>query len=173
MKSNTVDNLIFGGLIGGWAATLAFAIAAHLKLNKVSTMLEVKVEELVEKDTLDLPDDWIQFAVNRAVDSRYSHILTKECIDAATKTRNDIDKKMQQAVDKEFDRQRDDLAKELRYKINAIDISEVRKEVIEEAKETAVEKFKVDLDEVTNKYNAQLDQIATIYGSIASKMKGV
>lgn len=173
MTKNDVNMLLGVGIIAGWVGTIVYAIDAHKKLNDVAGKLDTSVEDLARKSRIDIPDKVIQDAVMDAADRKYDKAMMDATKTAIQKARNDIDSKITAVVNQEFEAQKSEVAKELRHKINSLDISTIRKQVVEEAKDTAAEKFKSDLDDILKKHNEELESVTKIYSSIAEKMGGI
>ena len=70
------------------------------------------------------------------------------------------------AVDKEYDNLKDTVLKEITSSASKIDVSRVRRDVEEAAKEAALEKFDDNLDDILDKFNNNLLNTAKIYSSI-------
>ena len=86
--------------------------------------------------------------------------------------RNDISREVKAAVSEAYSDIKGAVAKELREQVANVDIRSIRKDVIEKAAEKAAEKFDGDLEEILQKYNADLSNVSKIYSSIARSMSG-
>lgn len=172
MTKEEIKLIVGCGSIIGWVATLGYAISAHTKLNKVASKLDLAVDDLIFQNKIEIPTDMIERSVVKIAEKNYNQAIRNACDEAVMKTRNDFDIRIKTAVTDEFNNQKAEVAKEMKRKINSIDISAIRREVVEEAKETAAEKFKSDLDDILAKHNEELDNVSTIYASIAEKLSG-
>ncbi len=172
MTKSNINTIIGGGLVGGFVATIIFAIDAHNKLNKVAAKLDLAVDEMIDANKIDIPTDMIERSVLKVAERRYDSAIKNACDDAILNVRNDFDYKINTVVTDEFNNQKTEVAKEMKRKINSIDINSIRKEVVEEAKETAAEKFKSDLDDILKAHNDELESVSKIYESIAQKLGG-
>ncbi len=173
MTKNDLKVLANFGVIGGFAATIGYAIKVTTDLRHVSQKMDIAVKDLVHKASIDVPQDMINRSIERAVTTEVRYQVEKSCSSAVATVRSDITKEIRNTVDDEFQRQKDDVAKELKRKINLLDISEIRKEVIKEAKDTAAAKFKSDLDDILEKHNEELESVTRIYSSIADKISSI
>lgn len=172
MTKNDIKLIVEIGAVIGWVGTLAYSISANLKLNKVAAKLDIAVDDMIESNQIEIPTDMIERSVVKIAERKYDMAIRNACDEAVTRTRNDFDNRIKVAVADEFNIQKAEVAKEMKRKINSIDISAIRREVVEEAKETAAEKFKSDLDDILAKHNEELDNVSTIYASIAEKLSG-
>ena len=92
-----------------------------------------------------------------------------------SKKHRDLVKKLDLAVDKAADNVdvkeiKPELKSRLEDKLGDIDISSVRKEVVDKAAKKAMKKFDSDLEDVLDNYNNQLKTISSVYNSIKHRM---
>lgn len=169
----TKNDILQMGCITGFIATIGYAIAVTRRLHEVSNKLDRAVDNLVDTKEIDIPKDMINRSIERAVDREVRMQVGDSCKAATKAVENDIYKEIKSSVEDEFKRQKGDVAKELKRQINDLDISEIKKEVIREAKDTAANKFKHDLDDILEKHNDELESVTRIYSSIADKISSI
>lgn len=175
MKKNeiTKTDILQGGCILGFVGTIIYAIKVTVELNKVSDKLDRAVDNLVDTKEIDIPKDMINRSIERAVDREVRAEVSATCKQAVKDVERDIRKEIRENVDEEFKKQKGEVAKELKRQINDLDITEIRKEVVREAKNTAAEKFKHDLDDILDKHNDELESVTRVYTSIADKLSSM
>lgn len=151
---------------------LGYAMYTTAKMSMVAKKLDKTIDDLSKDITVDLPDRIVEKAVDKAVDREARRAVTEATSKAVKSITNDIHKEVKNAVDTAYTDLKDDVSKEMKRQVEKIDISDLRKEVVKAAKERVAEKFDDDLDEILNKYNADLSNVSKIYKSIADKMTG-
>ena len=164
--------LIGLGIIGGFIATISYAVSMANKLDHVARKLDLTVEDLVDHAEIDIPDDVVDIAIDRAVERKVREYVAESCKKAIKEVDSEINSEIKKTVRDEFDRQKGSVKDELKKQISHLDIREIKDEVIREAKETAAEKFKKDLDDILDKHNDELESISRIYSSIADRLSG-
>ncbi len=169
----TKNDILQGGMILGFVSTIAYAISVTVKLHKVSDKLDRAVDNLVDTKEIDIPKDMINRSIERAVDREVKAEVASVCEKAVKDIEKDIRSEVKSNVEAEFNKQKDSIARELKRQVNNLDISEIRREVVREAKDTAANKFKHDLDEILDKHNDELESVTRIYSSIADKISSI
>lgn len=167
------SEILQGGCILGFIGTIGYAIAVTKKLRDVSVKLDRAVDNLVDTKEIDIPKDMINRSIERAVDREVRMQVGDSCKTAVKNIEKDIKKQIENAVEEEFEKQKGDVSKELKRQISDLDISEIKKEVVREAKDTAANKFKHDLDDILEKHNDELESVTRIYSSIADKISSI
>ena len=169
----TKNDALQGGMILGFIGTIGYAILVTIKLAKVSDKLDRAVDNLVDTKEIDIPKDMINRSIERAVDREVRNQVGDACNKAVKDIEKDIHKEVKASVEEEFEKQKGSIGKELKRQVNDLDINEIRKEVIREAKDTAANKFKHDLDDILEKHNDELESVTRIYSSIADKISSI
>lgn len=171
---NLTKNDILAGVVAtGFVGTIIYAIDVTRKLKIVSDKLDRSVDELVSTEQIDIPQDLIRRSVEKAVkeeaEYQVSRAMTNAAHDIVEKYKEDIEI----AVENEFDKQKSGLAKSIKTKIDDIDISKLKREVVREAKEDCANKLKKDLEDISDKYTEQIESMTSIYSTIASKIEAI
>ena len=172
-KKVTRDEVLTGAMCLGFVGTIIYAIDVTLKLNNVAKKLDKSVSEIVNTTGIDIPDEVIDSAVEKAVERNVSLHVKNTCKTAVNNMESDINREIKEAITLEFNRQKDSIKKQIKHQIGEIDISEVKEEVIAEAKEAAQEQFQEDLDDIVEKHNDNLESMTRIYTSIADKLENI
>ena len=103
----------------------------------------------------------------QAAKKKADDLARKASASAVNQVRDIIRTEVKSAVDKAYADVKKSVAEELRRQVADIDISDVKEEVVERAKDKAAEKFESALDGVLNNFNDNLQNVAKIYSSIA------
>lgn len=154
--------LATGGLLTAGGGALYF------KLNKIAKMLGMSVGELAKKTTLDVDkaivDEAIQTAVKRYVDRAVSSASKLAVMEVSS----DLRFQVRSAVEQQYVRIEEDVAKELASRIKlTIDMDELAKDVVTKAKKDIQQKFDGRLDDILVEFNQNLANVSKIYSSIA------
>lgn len=152
---------ITGGTVAVSVGVLAFFDYRKKKISEIAKNLSVDIPEKVLNRAIDIA---VTDACNREIESG------KRIAIAAVK--DEIKSQVKKAVDKETDKLKPKVEDEINRQVKRIDIDDVRKEVISEAKDKVARKFENDLDDILDKHNEELDKITRIYSSIADKLEG-
>lgn len=165
MRNDNMVNILFGivGLVG-----IGYAIGTHTKMAKISDRLDKSIDELANGVEVDIPDEIINKAVEKAIDSeakRAVELATKETI---VNFKNEIHNQVRTSIQDEYDKIKESVLNEVSAEAAKIDISRVRRDVERYAKEAAVKKFDDNLDNILEKFNDNLNNTSRIYSSISN-----
>ena len=166
------NEVIFGGLFIGIVATGVLAVVEAVKLKRAADTLDTVTGKLIS-DEIDISDELVEKIVEKAVDREASYHIRKSLDKAAEKIADKYESEIKAAVEDEMKVQRADLEKVLKKKIGNVDISEIKRKVMAEAKEACVDKLKDDLEELSDKYTEQVESMASIYETVASKIQAI
>ena len=163
IKNNEIVSTIIGtaGLIG-----VGYAICANTKLAKVSKRLDETIDKLAEDADVDISEDIIAKAVEKAVEIEAHKAADKAAKDTTRKIEADIHREVTNEVNSRYDDIKSVVLKEISASAAKIDVDRVRRDVEKEAKEVALKKFDVNLDDILEKFNDSLDNTTRIYASI-------
>lgn len=157
----------FDGIIGVAGAAIGligigYAFATHSKMAKISENLDRSIDELASRMPVDIPDNMIERAVEKAVAFEVKQVAgkTAECI--IDDVKRDIHKQVSDAVEAEYSDIKAVVLKELTDEAAKIDAKRVRADVERAAKTRALEKFEVELDGITAEYKGYLESVSRI-----------
>jgi hypothetical protein len=108
----------------------------------------------------------IQNDGSSVVDITYDY----EAADVTAELRTEIKNKVRIAVSDAFASVKGSVSDETKRQVAKLDISELRTEVKEEAKEKILAKFDGDLDDILTEFNQNLANVQKIYTSIAENI---
>ena len=140
------------------------------KVKELNDKLDEGIDTIAKacEGQIDISDTIIEKAVDRAVE--------KQARDASERALHKIDHEIadyvHKVVDEAYDSVKGDVKRELDKQVQNVDIKSIQRKVVDEAAEKAQEKFKSDLDDILKQYNKKLDDVGTIYDSIAASLKG-
>lgn len=158
-----------GGIILG-SIGIGYAFGTHNKMAKVSKTLDCSIDDLAKNTNVDIPEAMVKRAVERAVETEAERAVTRATHMAVQEIKTDIHKQVTAAVEKEYDRIKDSVLREITDEASKINIDRVRTEVENEAKRKALEKFDVSLDGILTNFNDNLKNTSKIYSSIANSI---
>lgn len=138
----------------------------HSKINELSSMVQVAVDDLAAQTEITISDDILDRAVQKAVDREVSYISTRIVRDLNSEIRSEVKK----SVDLSSVTIKSLASKEIERQVRNIDISDMEKEVVDRAKDAIAEKFDKKLDGILDDFNDQLQSVQKIYSSIAKSM---
>lgn len=138
----------------------------HSKINELSSMVQVAVDDLAAQTEITISDDILDRAVQKAVDREVSYISTRIVRDLNSEIRSEV----KHSVDLSSVTIKSLASKEIERQVRNIDISDMEKEVVHRAKDAIAEKFDKKLDGILDDFNDQLQSVQKIYSSIAKSM---
>lgn len=153
------------GLVG-----IGYAMGAHSKMAKISEKLDCSIEELADKTPVDIPEEMIKRAVEKAVAAEVKEAVSKATDEAVMAVKRDIHKQVSDAVESEYSNIKEAVLEELVTEASKIDAKRVRADVEKAAKEIALEKFDANLDDILEKHNDELENVTKIYKAVADVM---
>lgn len=123
------------------------------------------------KVNVDISQELVDKVAEEKIEKEVSYRISAIKSEALRNARADFDDAISREINAQYADTKAEVRRALKEKADRIDISSLRRDVVQEAKAAATEKFKEDLDDVLYKYNNQLDDIGTIYTSIAKKFQ--
>lgn len=171
-------NYIIGGVVAAIGG-LCVAIPSIVLSKKVKELTEELdslkksvVNDLSGKIDIDVPNEYIEAAVNKAVERETKDRIRLLTLDTTADIKKDIHKQVSKAVEDAYSDVRGEVKRELLNQVGDVSVDRIRREVIDEAKEKAAKQFDKDLETVLEKHNRELDKVTEIYSSIAKSMRG-
>ena len=155
------------GLMG-----VGYAIGTHSKMARISENLDRSIDELAGKTPVDIPNDMMARAVEKAVAYEVKKTVGKATDGIMADIKRDIHKQVNDAVEGEYSNVKETVLEELVNAASRIDVSRVRSDVERAAKEHALAKFDANLDGIVEDFTKQLNNTSKIYTSIADAMTG-
>lgn len=136
------------------------------KINELSGMVNVAVDNLAEKVEVTISEDMLDAAVQKAVDREVRYI--------SQRLNNELHAEIRGQVKKSVEVSSTDIKASVRTEIERqvknIDISDMEREIVNRAKDAVADKFDRKLDNLLEEYNENLQNVKKIYGSIAKSI---
>lgn len=164
------DNFV--GFLGIAAGILGvgYALGMHSKMAKISDNLERSIDDLASKTPVDIPNDMIERAMEKAVANEVKQIVSRTADRVIVDVKNDIHRQVSDAVESEYSNIKDTVLSALTEEASKIDAKRVRADVERAARDHALEKFDDNLDDILEDYKGNLNNVAKIYKSFADTM---
>lgn len=169
--ANTTYLLIGIGSLVTSVAALGVSLYGAVKMGKAAKTLDASVDDLVNHTVVDIPDSVIETATRRAVDKAADRVATRAAESIKHEFDDDIRSAVKDAVRKQNETLNGKIKDEINKRVGYIDISDVKDEVIREAKKETADRLSKELDGIKADYNQHLNDIKDIYSSIAKDMK--
>lgn len=161
------------GVLTGFIGTIIYAAVVTHKLSVISNKLDKSVNDLYLDKDIQIPDELIKKSVERAATEEARFHVEREFASACKQVVAQYHDDIQNIVNEEFEAQKDQVALTIKHKIDAIDLSSIRKEVIKGVDAACTEKLRGDLEEISDKYTKQLDAMVDIYTTVADKISRI
>lgn len=161
---NKHEIIIYGAITLAGAGAIGYSEWKRRQLNKAVNKLSTNMK-------VDVEDPYIRTIVDNAVEQKLDYKINKACDEAITSVKYDITKEVKKAVNNAYSDVKGDVKKELKKQVGEVNVESIRQEIINEAKVTAADKFKNDLDKVLEGYNEDLENVRKIYDGIAQTIQ--
>ncbi len=159
-----VLGLAAAGVVGYYMAK------TYIRVHKVSQKLDKTFAELENLTEVEIKESIVDKAVEEKATEAAERAVKRSAAVISTDLENDLKKDIKKAVDAEYELIKGSVKTRIESEIKDLNIDSVKREVVQEAKNTAAKKFEKDLDDVLDKYNTNLEKVTNIYSSIAQKM---
>lgn len=168
MSKNFIDGSTLFGVFGCVVGILGigYAIGTNSKLSKISERLGLAIDDIADNTEIDIPEEVVSKAVDQAVQTQAKRAVERATTETIFSLKNDVRSEVRKAIDEEYENLKSSVLKEITTSAAKIDISRVRRDVEEAAKEAALEKFDDNLDDILEKFNDNLSNTSKIYSSI-------
>lgn len=168
--------MIAWGIVGVSAiastVSIIFAVKANKRMKATCEKLDVAVDVVAENVEIDVEEEVVEEAVKIAAE-RYAQKAVRDIkSDIMRDTRKEIAAEVKKSVDMAYANLKSGVKEELDRQVRNIDISGIKKQVIEEASEKAKEKFSTELDSIAARFSSDLESSSKIYKTIADKLGG-
>lgn len=162
------------GVVGFAAGVfgIGYAIGKRKKLDDISEKIDRSVGELSSNIDIDISEDIINRAVTKAIERETSLAASRATSNVVSAIEADISGQVRKAVNDTYQDIKKSVVEETAKKVEKIDISALKKEVVEKAKTAAAEKFDDSLEDVLSEFKDNLGNVAKIYQSIANVFPG-
>ena len=168
MKINTKILGNVGIVIG--VGALMYSLYNDIRIDKIAKNIDVSVKELSDRTQVYATDAMVEKAVEKAVERTASRAVVDVKHRVEKKIEADVHKQVKDALDGLYSDFKKSVSTEMTKQASAINMRELKAEVVEKAKEAAIEKFNGNLDDILDKFNSELDNVSKIYSSIADKI---
>lgn len=142
---------------------IGYGIAMRTKLAQVSKRLDKSIEDLAKNTDIDISEELINQAVEKAAATEAKKAVEKATSEALAELKRDIHTNVSEAVENAYDGIKDEVLKKATEAAAKIDVARVRRDV----EKAAVTKYECNLDDILDKFNDNLSNTAKIYSSIA------
>lgn len=164
------DIMLIVSLVTSAGALVTSAIGCF-KMKKVADKVGITIDNMADNIDVDIPESVISAATDKAVEKAAEKAAREVTSSIKREFDRDIRSEVRKAVNSEKESIKSEVKEQIKKEVGYIDISNVKEEVINEAKSESMERFKADLDAVVSAHNQKLKDTQEIYSSIAKTMK--
>lgn len=158
------------GLLTGVAVLYSLYVAN--KAEKLAAKVDMAVDDLSEKTDVQISEEIIHIAVDRAVKREAGKEVKAAVKDTVREIKDDMSAQVKAAVKEAYSDIHEGTVREIERQIGELNVDKARNEAINLAKDKAAKKFDRDLETVLDKYDSQLGNVARIYSSISEHISG-
>lgn len=167
------SNLIFavgGAILGGLTVFGIIKDREMKKLDEFNEQFNREVKKLSKLTYVNVSDDIIEAASEEAVNREVGKVIRRISNNIEKEAEKKIRSMVGDEVKKTGDSIRDKVSDEISKQVSRIDEGLLKKQIVEKAKETVVEKFEGALDSQLDEFNRNLKNVSNIYESIANSV---
>ena len=162
---------IFGIVgIGVGAACIGYSTYIPRKMNKLCNLLDTSVANIADKTEVDVSPAIVNRAVECSVDLAVGKAIKAATAELVSDIKFDMKKEVKTAVSSEYEIIKKGVVDEVSKQVAIIDMSKLKSEVREAAKEKVLEKFDGNLQDLLDDFNTNLQSVSKIYSSIADTL---
>lgn len=166
---NNVEKLGVAALLIGVIA-VGYSWDSRRKITQMYDLIENSVDEISRTVHVEAPQSVVDIAIDRAVNREVSNVIRSLYRETESKIRLDLQKEVKDSITKSFPSIQNSVFQEIQKQVSLIDISDLKTEIKDEAKERVISKFDGDLDSLLDDFNQNLKNVSKIYNSIADSM---
>lgn len=146
-------------------------IIANRKVEKVARTINRTVDELSKTDLgIDIAEEFVEKAAKKQVERQIDRMLPGVKSDALKRAEMAFKAVIESEVNSQYSDTKNSVKRALKDRIGHIDIDDIRREVIEDAKEEMNSRFKEDLAEAVDKYLSRIDDAGDVWKMFAKKL---
>lgn len=166
---NASERLGIAALITGVIA-VGYSWYSNVKVKKAYELIEESVEQMSKTIHVEVSRSIVDMAIDKAVCREVNAVVYSLSRETIRKVSSALHNEVKDSVDKSFSNIKTSVTKEIRDQVSNIDISDLKQEIKDEAKEKVISKFDDDLDSLLEEFNQNLQNVSKIYNSIADSM---
>lgn len=140
------------------------------RVTELEAKLEKKIDGVADGLEIEVPEEIVISAVKRAADGEATKAVKKATDELMAGYRQDIRIEVRKVVDLAYENAKADVKTELLKQIDDLDISGIKKTVIEEASEKAKRKLDQELQGIANKFSNDLESSSKILKLVSDKL---
>ena len=170
--SNKEIGLIVG-LVGSLATSAFCAVVAYRsnkKIDELNYKLEKRIDAISDNLEVDVPDEILERALRIAAESEAKRTIGTAGKEIISEYRGVVQSEVRKSVEMAYANTKTDVKDELNRQVSNLDISGIKKEVVEEASEKAKEKLDRELETIATKFSNDLDRSSKILKVVSDKL---
>ncbi len=137
------------------------------KVNSIDRLVDGSIKDLSKRTPVNVSDSLIRAATERAVEKAVASASSSVSSDVRDDMNRQIRIAVADSVKNMYSTIKDQVSKEVANKVARLDISDLREQVKDMAKDEIIDRMNLDMDDVLADYNRQLESVGKIYSSIA------
>ena len=158
--------------LGIAAVGALYAFFTKKKVDKVCKRLDTTIDDLSDKDmTIDISKEIVDAAVKERVDKEVRVMVPSACRQAIKEATGVFKEEVTREINAQYNDIKGEVAREVKQKVGNIDLNDVKKQVIADARAEADKTFRNELDSELARFNSNLTSIGEIYTSIEKAFK--
>lgn len=153
------------------AVAIGYTFLVQRKTDKVYSLIEKAIDDVSKDIPVDVSEAIVERAVEKAANRKIERAIDRASEETIEFINRNISQRVGSAIHKQYAELKDSVSSEIAKQVADIDISKLKRDVEQKAKEAIVEKFDGKLDSLLDDFNQNLSNVSKIYSSIAESMK--
>lgn len=150
---------------------IGYGLGQRKKLNDISDKLDRSIKDLKRDTEIEIADDILSRAIEESVDEQVEQAVNKVSKRIDRELYQKISSDVSAAISAQYSDIKTRVRDEVEKKVGQIDVSGIRREVVERAKNAAVEKLDGSMDDILSDFKNNLQNITKVYESLSSVFK--
>lgn len=158
------------------AGFVASALYSNHKAKKTEERFLEAIDDAAEKLSgeieVDIPEDMVNRALQIAIVRDSEKFVKQAVANIQKETTNNLETEIKTEVNKAYSDVKSQIREKLNEAVGKVDISEVRKEVVADAKYEAAKRLRSDMDDILNDYKKSVEKARGELENTLSDCKG-
>lgn len=145
---------------------LGYGLGQRRKMHDISYKIDKSIDEITESDKIDISETLVEKAVEKAARAQAKDTVERLAKTVMRDIEKDISAQVSKAVGDAYNDIRTSVEKETAKRVARIDIEDLKRQVIKQAKDEASSKLKGSLDDILEDFNRNLKTVSDVYSSL-------
>lgn len=157
------------GSIALLVGSFIWSVRTNHNARQLAKKLDVTIDDLSNRTDVSVEQSVISAAVDKAVNKSLSEKIETATKEASRIAAASIREEAKSCVTKAYGDVKGVVKKELMNRVKSLDISEIKDEIVDAAKEKVYERLDSDIEEIVQKHDDDLGSVSKVYKVLAKR----